>query len=159
MINVYKEMNSTDFENLLKQIDSENDIENAMIILQLIQLNLEMELAEEEKKKQEISKPKKELKSKIDFMIAGFLARPAEFLGMDFDIDKYVEEKTGYSLLPKTKEERQIKADNILKKIAEVKLKKVKSNENIKETKSKKELKEKLRKVQKELEKKSVSFE
>lgn len=158
MINLRKEMTSSELENLIKQLENDDDVENSIIILQLIQLNLEIEMRKEEEQKKQKDAPKQQLKSKLDYMIAGFLSKPLEFLGKDMDVDEYVKRETGFSLLPKTKEERKAKAFGILGALADMKLKKQHIKDDTK-CKDREQLLAKLKNAQKELELRSPSFE
>lgn len=137
MINILKELSNTELEKLIEQIKSSNDIENTMILLQMIEINLEEKLLEDEKeikktKEEKIKKEleniktnKKELKEKINNILDDFINRPSDFFNLEDPIDKHINKKLNFELIPSDKKERTFKADSILKTIAQKKINKI----------------------------------
>lgn len=138
------------FRQLIEELEKDDDIENSILILQLIELNLEAEI-EKDNTPSPQQEAKKQLKSQIDMMLEGFFSKPLEFLGESDNINQYVEKKTGLCLLPTTAEERSNKAGNILKAVAEKKLKKEKASQQNLKCKDRKELTQKLKEIRKEI--------
>lgn len=139
MIDIKKELTSYELERLIEQIKSSNDIEDAMLILQMIGINLEQNIEEEEnliEESQEFSEQekkklneqllnKKELKNKIDNILDDFINRPSAFFNLEEPIDTHINKKIGFEIIPKNKSERSLKAENIFKSICKTKLIKI----------------------------------
>lgn len=156
MFNLRKEMENNDLDNLIKLLEENDDEGNTFLLLQMIQLNLEAQIEEDKKKHQSENKSKVELKKKINYIIAGFLSKSQSIIGNNMNISDFVEKETGFSILPKTAEERSSKSEKIINALIKNKCKRL--NITISETNNRKETILKLKKIKTELEKNNIDM-
>lgn len=156
MFNLRKEMKDNDLSNIIEFIEKDNDEENSLLLLQMVQLNLEAQIEDEKKKKQPENESKIELEKKINYIIAGFLSKSQSIFGKDMNIANFIENETGFSILPKTAQERSTKTEKIINALIKSKCKRLKVTAP--EMKNKKEILTKLKSLKKELEKNNINL-
>jgi predicted nuclease with TOPRIM domain len=137
MVNIYKYLNELNLNEILSLLESNNDIDNVMIVLQMFDINTLVDieklkekikaLTEEDddllsvldEKQKELQKLQEEQSSlerkrnKTTSAIQSILNQPMKFWESN-EIDAFANSLLGTIIVPKTKEQRSLLATNII---------------------------------------------